>query len=192
MGMSVDSGGDKNQVLAEINVTPLVDVMLVLLIIFMITSSVDAVRAEQELEELKQEVVEEEIVKVEEHPSQKVPVDLPKTNAEQVNLSQDKKMVLTLDTNWDFYVGDTRIVQCVALVNKPSTKDLSDQDFKLCLDALEQKLIDNEKIKADGELYLRADRSLDYGRVLSTMARVRKAGINKFGLVADADLEESK
>jgi biopolymer transport protein ExbD len=38
MGMSVGGGGGEGQVMAEINVTPLVDVMLVLLIIFMITA----------------------------------------------------------------------------------------------------------------------------------------------------------
>ena len=36
MGMS--SGGDNNGMMAEINVTPFVDVMLVLLIIFMVTA----------------------------------------------------------------------------------------------------------------------------------------------------------
>ena len=41
MGMSVGSeSGDEDQVLSEINTTPLVDIMLVLLIIFLITSPV--------------------------------------------------------------------------------------------------------------------------------------------------------
>jgi biopolymer transport protein ExbD len=41
MGMSVgSSGGDEDAVMSEINTTPLVDIMLVLLIIFLITSPV--------------------------------------------------------------------------------------------------------------------------------------------------------
>jgi biopolymer transport protein TolR len=38
MGMGTNSGGSRRGYLAEINVTPLVDVMLVLLIIFMVTA----------------------------------------------------------------------------------------------------------------------------------------------------------
>lgn len=37
MGMSVGGGGDEDEVVSAINTTPLVDVMLVLLIIFLIT-----------------------------------------------------------------------------------------------------------------------------------------------------------
>ena len=37
MGMSLGSGSDEDQEIAAINTTPLVDVMLVLLIIFLIT-----------------------------------------------------------------------------------------------------------------------------------------------------------
>ncbi|MBM3388964.1 MAG: biopolymer transporter ExbD [Betaproteobacteria bacterium] len=37
MGMSVGSGGDEGEVLVDINTTPLIDVMLVLLIMFIIT-----------------------------------------------------------------------------------------------------------------------------------------------------------
>ncbi|MFA9218230.1 MAG: ExbD/TolR family protein, partial [Sphingomonadaceae bacterium] len=41
MSMSVGSdSGDEDQVMSEINTTPLVDIMLVLLIIFLITSPV--------------------------------------------------------------------------------------------------------------------------------------------------------
>jgi len=38
MGMSAGGGGGKKRAVAEINVTPMVDVMLVLLVIFMITA----------------------------------------------------------------------------------------------------------------------------------------------------------
>ena len=37
MGMNIGSGGDEDEVVSTINTTPLVDVMLVLLIIFLIT-----------------------------------------------------------------------------------------------------------------------------------------------------------
>jgi len=38
--MAINLGDDKDEIIAEINMTPLIDIMLVLLILFMVTSSV--------------------------------------------------------------------------------------------------------------------------------------------------------
>jgi biopolymer transport protein ExbD len=67
--------------LAEINVTPMVDVMLVLLVIFMATAPLLSVA---------------------------VPLDLPKSQA--AHLTEPKKpIVLSLDRNGDTFLGDERI-----------------------------------------------------------------------------------
>ena len=60
--------------------------------------------------------------------------------------------------------------------------------FEPCLKALGEKLVDNHKLQEDKELYVLADRSLDYGKVLRVMAAVRQAGVTKFGLVAEPGL----
>ena len=74
-------GTDRYQPLAEINVTPMVDVMLVLLIIFMVTAPLLAVG---------------------------VPVDLPKTSAAQ--LTQPKEpIVLSLDREGGIFIGSERV-----------------------------------------------------------------------------------
>ena len=200
MGMSA-GGGDPSKLtsLAEINVTPLVDVMLVLLIIFMVTSSVETVRVEQEMERLLQ--AQEEVNEAEEKPQQQVPVDLPKVNAEKVNLTEEKKLVLTINQDLEFFIGDTPVVKCHEVAPelkdgkpdkgaKPGETSVVDEAFKRCLAVLEEKLVENEKLMEDGELYLRADRAIDYGKVLAVMARIRKAGVTKFGLVAEPDLEQ--
>ena len=103
MGMPLggNNGGDSNSTLAEINVTPLVDVMLVLLIIFMVTASAETVRVEHEMEEIRQKNMEEEEIPNDQHPSQKIGIDLPKVNAEQVNLQEDRKLVLTMNLQSD-------------------------------------------------------------------------------------------
>jgi len=76
-----DPGEDRYQPLAEINVTPMVDVMLVLLVIFMVTAPLLAVG---------------------------VPVDLPKTSAAQ--LTQPKQpIVLSLDREGGTFIGDERV-----------------------------------------------------------------------------------
>ena len=76
-----DEYPDRYQPLAEINVTPMVDVMLVLLIIFMVTAPLLAVG---------------------------VPLDLPRTTAAQ--LTQPKEpVVLSLDRDGGTFVGDERV-----------------------------------------------------------------------------------
>jgi biopolymer transport protein TolR len=76
MGMSSSNRGT----MSDINVTPLVDVMLVLLIIFMVTAPLI---------------------------SQGVEVDLPKTQAQPLE-GTDKKLVLTLTKDKQIFIGTNR------------------------------------------------------------------------------------
>jgi biopolymer transport protein ExbD len=239
MGMS-GSGLDPSGhgTLSEINVTPLVDVMLVLLTIFMVASSVETIQvaAEREkllkerqdeaervalmtkLDKMKQkeeerielknreerrmqfmELQEEKLKTIEElldDRSQNVPIELPKATSEAVNLAEQKKLVVTLTREFLFYIGDTKVVDC----NDPQLAvsggapgpaagkgEISDQAFAACLALIEKKMVANEKLKGEKECYLRADKRLDYGRVLALMATIRKAGVTKFGLVSEED-----
>jgi|SRR5688572_20238526 len=75
MGMS--SGGGRGKAVSDINVTPLVDVMLVLLIIFMVTAPLI---------------------------TQGVDVDLPKTKASSLE-GTDKKTVLTITKEKKIFIG---------------------------------------------------------------------------------------
>jgi biopolymer transport protein ExbD len=72
---------DRYQPLAEINVTPMVDVMLVLLIIFMVTAPLLTVG---------------------------VPLDLPKTSAAEVT-EPKQPIVLSLDREGGSFIGDERV-----------------------------------------------------------------------------------
>jgi biopolymer transport protein TolR len=80
MGMSTGGGGRKS-VMSEINVTPMVDVMLVLLIIFMVTAPLI---------------------------QQGVKVSLPDAKAPPIE-GKDKKLVLTLDRAGKVYIGEVEI-----------------------------------------------------------------------------------
>ena len=71
----------RHSLMGEINVTPFVDVMLVLLIVFMVTAPLLTVG---------------------------VPVDLPKTKAGQVN-ADDAPLVVTIKQDGSIYVQDTPI-----------------------------------------------------------------------------------
>ncbi|MFZ5439633.1 MAG: protein TolR [Myxococcota bacterium] len=80
MGMSANKGGGR-ATLSEINVTPMVDVMLVLLIIFMVTTPLI---------------------------QQGVKVNLPETKAAPVEAT-DKKLVVSIDANKRVFIGDAEI-----------------------------------------------------------------------------------
>ena len=78
---SGETGEDRYAPLAEINVTPMVDVMLVLLVIFMVTAPLLSVG---------------------------VPLDLPKSRAAQ--LSEPKKpVVISLNRDAEVFIGDDRV-----------------------------------------------------------------------------------
>jgi biopolymer transport protein TolR len=88
MGMAVGGGGNDDgessyKPLAEINVTPFVDVMLVLLIIFMVAAPLMV---------------------------QGVPVDLPKTSASKLGTVK-KPMVVTLAGDGNLYIRDEQVTR---------------------------------------------------------------------------------
>jgi biopolymer transport protein TolR len=132
------SGGGGGRAVSDINVTPLVDVMLVLLIIFMVTAPLI---------------------------TQGVPVNLPQTKAETLP-GDDKKLVLTVTAEKKIYIG-------------------SNAENAIPYEELETKLRANAKLQQDKELYLHADRKLEYGFVVDIMATVKRAGVETLGMVTD-------
>ena len=133
MGMSSGGGGRGRVTLSEINVTPLVDVMLVLLIMFMVTTP------------LMQQGIE---------------VDLPKTSSSGVELN-DEPFVLVID----------------------ATQHMTAAKQKIAINELRPKLkaiFENRKNK---QVYIQADRKVDYGFVAEAMGEIRAAGIFNIGLI---------
>ena len=123
--------------MAEINVTPLVDVMLVLLIIFMVTAPLLAAG---------------------------VPVDLPQNRAAPLD-QQVKPVQLSIDKQGAIFIDDAPV----------------------SADVLPARLaaIAARPAPAEGRrIYLRADRALDYGRVMKVMGELNHAGLNRVALVS--------
>jgi biopolymer transport protein TolR len=135
MGMSTGRGGGA---MSDINVTPLVDVMLVLLIIFMVTAPLI---------------------------TQGVPVQLPKTKAQPL-AGDEAKLVLTLTKDKQIYIG-------------------TNADNAIKYEELEEKLKSNARIQKDKELYLHADRKLEYGFVIDIMSIVKRSGVESLGMVTE-------
>jgi len=210
MGMSSPKEGGKKgkksrAMLSDINVTPMVDVMLVLLIIFMVAAGVQTVEMQSERQKA-QEMAEDKLAEAEEAIAEleaikkhtQVPIDLPKVDSEPVKLHEVKKLKLEVDDKLKFSIDRTTLVDCVKvspdmaryLGKERDPKDQAGEQAALepCLKALGDKLVDNKKLQEDKELYVLASRSLHYGQVLRVMAAVRQAGVTKFGLVAEADI----
>jgi biopolymer transport protein TolR len=138
MAMGPVSGrGGKRAPMADINVTPMVDVMLVLLIIFMVTAPLMLAG---------------------------VPVDLPESSAGA--LDQDKKPVqISIDKTGKIFIDD-REIQMAALPEQ-----------------FAQVAAKSGKGKDSPQIFLRADRGLDYGRVMAVMGELNHAGLNRVALV---------
>jgi len=128
-------GRKRSRPMAEINVTPFVDVMLVLLIVFMVTAPLLTVG---------------------------VPVDLPKTHAQA--LGQDREpLSVTVRRNGSIYLQNTLVDE----------------------DDLVPKLTAIAGNGYDQRIFVRGDKSVDYGRVMEVMALISAAGFTHIGLVTD-------
>ena len=121
--------------MSEINVVPLVDVMLVLLIIFMVTAPML---------------------------SMGIDVNLPRVKSKSIDIAEEK-LVLTISENKEIFLNKT----AVALT-----------DLKPKLTAIYAQRVDRE-------IFLRADKNVSYGFVVEVMSEIRKAGIDKLGMITE-------
>jgi biopolymer transport protein TolR len=149
--------------LSEINVTPMVDVMLVLLVIFMVTTP---------------------LMNEKDDEKRKVDMNLPVTrnNANRIDPENTDKMILSIDEKLKVTIGEEVITDC-----KEALQQTEKERFEPCFDEIETKLAANTKLKEDGEIYLLADTEIPYGFVVGSMARIKKAGINKVGMVTNPE-----
>jgi len=133
-------GRGRRAPMADINVTPLVDVMLVLLIIFMVTAPLLTAG---------------------------VPVELPDSKAKP--LDQDQQPVeIAIDRDGHIYVDKLAVSDAVLP------------------DALAQVAAKQQNGKPP-QIFLRADRHLDYGKVMRVMGELNHAGLNRVALVTVGD-----
>jgi biopolymer transport protein TolR len=125
--------GRHHGLMSEINVTPMVDVMLVLLIIFMVAAPLLTVG---------------------------VPIDLPDTQAKAMN-SDTQPITVSINPEGKVYLQETEIP----------------------VDEVVPKLQAIAKTGYDERIYVRGDKTADYGTVMKVMARISAAGYKNIGLV---------
>ena len=135
--------GGRRTPMAEINVTPLVDVMLVLLIIFMITAPLLMTG---------------------------VPINLPDSRAKA--LEQPKKPTqISIDPQGQVYVDDDLV---------------SDAELPQRLETIAAQ---SAGAPEPQQVFLRADRTLQFEKVMQVMGELNRAGLNKISIVSTAQGE---
>ena len=142
MGLASSRGarrgrGGRRRPMSEINVTPFVDVMLVLLIIFMVTAPLLTAG---------------------------VPIDLPDSRAAQLS-NEQQQVTISIDEAGYVYIDDAPVE----------------------LGGLPQPLESLPRAGGEGpDITLRADRALDYGRVMAVMGELNRAGLNRISLITNS------
>ncbi len=201
MALGAPKKDGRRAMLSEINVTPMVDVMLVLLIIFMISSSVQTLEMQYERQTVmdtadeKLEEAEALLMELEQKKKQntKVEIDLPRVDSDVVKLSEVKKLKLEVDDKLRFSIDGTLLVDCLKIspdmqrfMGRERVENEAEAElaaFDPCLKLLGEKMVDNKKLQEDKELYVLASRGLNYGQVL------RAAAIGIVSIVGMAKLQ---
>jgi len=122
--------------MSEINVTPFVDVMLVLLIIFMVAAPMLTVG---------------------------VPIELPRTSAGALPAEQEEPLSVTLTADGALLIMSVEIDSDNLI---PHLRAISAE-------------------RRDNKVFLRADGSIPYERVVQVMGALNSGGFNNIGLVTD-------
>ena len=124
---------NKRSPISEINVTPFVDVMLVLLIIFMVTAPLL---------------------------SSGIKINLPESSSILKN-EKNEPITISLNAKGKIFINK-KVFTKVKLITK--------------LKAL-------EKVNKNLKIYVEADKSINYGKVMELMTAINKAGFKKVALV---------
>lgn len=141
MGASLQASSKKKggrrtrRQMSEINVTPFVDVMLVLLIIFMVAAPLMTTG---------------------------VTVDLPSSKASALNKDAKDPVEVSINKNGKLFVGEKQLSNNQLL---PFVQSVTNGDLET-------------------RIYIRADKSLAYGDVMTVMAALNNGGFRKVALIS--------
>ena len=121
--------------ISEINVTPFVDVMLVLLIIFMVTAPLLTVG---------------------------VQVDLPETSADTLP-EETEPLTLTINAKGEIFIQETKV------------------EYERII----AKIMAVSNNRTDTRIFVRGDKTINYGRVLEIMGMLSGSGFTKVALISE-------
>ena len=138
--LSANSRSSRYRPMSEINVTPFVDVMLVLLVVFMVTAPLLTVG---------------------------VSVELPESAAAPIP-GQDEPLAVSIDAGGRVFI----------------------QDSEVSLETLIPRLQAITQNNPDARIFVRGDKSINYGRVMEVMGTLNGAGFNRVALITERPREK--
>ena len=133
MGFKLRSS--KKEPISEINVTPFVDVMLVLLIIFMVTAPLLTVG---------------------------VQVDLPESSADSIP-EETEPLTLSINAKGEIFIQETKV------------------EYEKII----AKIMAVSNNRTDTRIFVRGDKTINYGRVLEIMGMLSGSGFTKVALISE-------
>ena len=119
--------------MAEINIVPFVDILLVLLVVFMVAAPLSM---------------------------SGIKIKMPSSKAKSIVIDENR-VVLSIDKKGGYYVGKVKIKNS----------------------QLEDKLKAIFEYRKNKDLYIRADKRVIYGKVVSAMGYAKMAGVNKISML---------
>ncbi|RYZ58470.1 MAG: biopolymer transporter ExbD [Proteobacteria bacterium] len=139
---STEDHEDDSGQMADINIVPLVDVMLVLLIIFMVTAPLSIGG---------------------------ISINLPQSKARSSSVSENR-VVLSISQKGEYFLEKVGI---------PG-------------EVLETRLAEIYQNREKKEIYIRADKSVVYEKVVNAMSAARLAGVTKISMLTEAKVAARK
>jgi biopolymer transport protein ExbD len=150
-----DLEGSEDAIFAEINITPLTDVFLVMLIIFMVSASA-VIQREQEL---RKEVEETTVAEA----RAGFKLDLPSSSAQQIDPTK-KSVVVDIAKSGEIAITDAEKSVTV-------TQEQLGAAFKAAFE-----------VSPLTQLVIRADKGVEHGRVVSVMELAKDAGLGRMAI----------
>lgn len=144
---------NRRKPVAEMNVVPYIDVMLVLLVIFMVTAPMLNQGVKVDLPQVSSEV-------------------LPQDNNSivlTISIRQDKSYYWNTSTEVDVDTVQDQAVELEQMVNAARA-------------ILNANAAQSKKV----QVYVRADKTVDYGSVMAAMGGLQQAGVTDVGLITEA------
>ncbi len=135
----------KRKLNSEINTVPYIDVMLVLLVIFMMTTPI----IEQGIE-----------------------VDLPKSGGgEIIDFTESYPSIVSIDKSGKYYLNSI---------------DTTEDSVENTLAVIATQLRARRQVYPQMQIYVRADKSVVYEKVIALMSYLDSSGIEKVGLLTES------
>lgn len=153
-----DEEAGEDGLFAEINITPLTDVFLVLVIIFMVSALAVQAQAAQQQERIA------EVEKQKEADEKSgLKVNLPSGAAQEIDLSK-RSLILVIPVSGEIVINGT-----------PVSEDELDNRFRAEFMADKQT-----------QVVIQADRGVQHGRVVGVMERAKQAGLTRMAIGTSA------